>query len=100
MRRKLLRVVEHREQELPRLGELGDPLRRPDVGGAVVGVREPEQAAEAALDLLPVDAGTRALSKRTSPWPCGASSYPNTVSIRRTVMPGVSRGTRIIDCCL
>src|SRR2546428_184071 len=47
-----------------------------------------------------LDAGTRTFSKRTSPWPCGASSYPNTVSIRITLRPGVSRGTRIIDCCL
>ncbi len=47
-----------------------------------------------------LEAGTRTFSNSTSPWPWGASSYPNTVSIRTTLMPGVSRGTRIIDCCL
>ena len=43
--------------------------------------------------------GTRTLSKSNSACPCGASSYPKTGIIRRIVMPGVSIGTRIIDCC-
>src|SRR5207247_1032558 len=47
-----------------------------------------------------LDTGTRTFSKSTSPWPCGASSYPNTVSMRITLIPGASRSTRIIDCCL
>src|SRR6266699_826952 len=55
-RGKLPLVVEHREKELPRLGELGDPLRGPDVGRTVVGVGEAQQAPEPALDVLTVDA--------------------------------------------
>lgn len=44
-------------------------------------------------------AGTRAPSKTTSAWPPWSwSSYPYTVMARRTSTPGVSRGTRIIDC--
>src|SRR6202451_4207989 len=45
-------------------------------------------------------AGTRTFSKLISACPCGAWSYPNTVNIRTILTPGVSSGTRIIDCCL
>ena len=45
------------------------------------------------------DAGTRTLSNTISAWPCGASSKPNTDSIRSMRTPGASIGTRIIDCC-
>ncbi len=44
-------------------------------------------------------AGTRTSWKTTSAWPpCEWSSYPYTRIARRTSTPGVSRGTRIIDC--
>src|SRR5215475_6480895 len=45
------------------------------------------------------EAGTRTFSSSTWAWPCGASSKPNTGSIFSTLMPGVSSGTRICDCC-
>ena len=42
----------------------------------------------------------RARSRSTiSAWPCGASSKPNTGSMRSTLTPGVSIGTRTCDCC-
>ena len=45
-------------------------------------------------------AGTRTSSKTTSAWPpWAASSKPKTVRPRTTRTPGVSRGTRTIDCC-
>ncbi len=44
-------------------------------------------------------AGTRTFSNVISACPCGASSYPKTGSMRLMVTPGVSIGTRIIDCC-
>jgi len=43
--------------------------------------------------------GTRTSSKRMSMWPFGTSSSPSTVIGLRSVMPGVSMGMRIIDCC-
>src|SRR5258708_2006963 len=46
------------------------------------------------------DAGTRTFSKVTSPCPCGAWLYPNTLNKRSIFTPGASSGTRIIDCCL
>src|SRR5580704_18304206 len=45
-------------------------------------------------------AGTRTFSNVISACPCGAWSYPNTDSSRTIFTPGVSSGTRIIDCCL
>jgi hypothetical protein len=44
-------------------------------------------------------AGTRTSLNSISPWPCGASSSPNTVSLRTIFTPFASMGTRIIDCC-
>ena len=46
-----------------------------------------------------LSAGTRTFSKTISAWPCGASSKPNTGSMRSTCTPGVSIGTMICDCC-
>ena len=43
--------------------------------------------------------GTRTFSNKSSACPCGASSKPKTGSMRLMVRPGVSRGTRTIDCC-
>mmetsp|Transcript_21783 Transcript_21783/g.68237 ORF Transcript_21783/g.68237 Transcript_21783/m.68237 type:complete len:255 (+) Transcript_21783:319-1083(+) len=43
---------------------------------------------------------TRTLWKATSAWPWGASSYPNTLSMRTTSTPAVSIGTSTIDCCI
>src|SRR5258708_5213279 len=46
-----------------------------------------------------LDAGTRTWSNTISACPCGASSYPKTVSMRVIVTPGAAIGTRSIDCC-
>src|SRR5262249_60483710 len=46
------------------------------------------------------EAGRRSSSKRSSAWPEGAWSYPNTGRERSNVTPGEFIGTRIIDCCL
>src|SRR5207245_8475942 len=45
------------EQNPPSLAELDDPLRRPAVGGAVVGVGQPDEAAKPAEDLLALRRG-------------------------------------------
>ena len=42
--------------------------------------------------------GTRDMSKTTSAWPCGASSWTKNGNIRLTTTPGWGRGTGIIDC--
>mmetsp|Transcript_17591 Transcript_17591/g.52076 ORF Transcript_17591/g.52076 Transcript_17591/m.52076 type:complete len:206 (+) Transcript_17591:461-1078(+) len=45
------------------------------------------------------DCGTRQSSNAISMWPFGGSASPNTVSGRTSRMPGVSIGTRSMDCC-
>ena len=43
--------------------------------------------------------GTRTLLKLMCMWPCGAWSSPKTCMAPSMTTPGVSLGTRIIDCC-
>jgi hypothetical protein len=67
-----------------------------DAARSEAALRDFEAAAFAEQD---VAGGTRTFSSRICAWPCGASSKPNTGSIFSMVMPGVSSGTRICDCC-
>mmetsp|Transcript_58333 Transcript_58333/g.126102 ORF Transcript_58333/g.126102 Transcript_58333/m.126102 type:complete len:219 (+) Transcript_58333:235-891(+) len=46
-----------------------------------------------------LDSGTRTSSKRISMCPFGQSSSPKTIIGLTRVMPGVSSGTSICDCC-
>ncbi len=48
--------------------------------------------------LMTLPAGTRTSANDTSPWPSGSSYIPIVLSIRSTLTPGVSIGTRTIEC--